>query len=255
MLGTGGSAQAGRVRAILPFDQSWLFSKSDPAGAEQASFADTGWRSLNVPHDWSIEGPFSQTAATTGRGGYLPSGVAWYRKHFTLSQDLSGHDVFVEFDGIMANSDVYVNGTKLGHHPLGYVSIRYDMTAAVKFGSADNVIAVRTDTSVQPASRYYQGAGIYRHVRVIAAAPVHVAQWGTYVTTPTITSSAATVHVTTSVTNGGTGVRQRVGARRRQRSRRRRATGGHGARPDDRRGRVGQLHVRRVGAPTPSSGI
>ncbi|MFL5307583.1 MAG: glycoside hydrolase family 2 protein [Polyangia bacterium] len=205
VLGTGGGAQAGGVRAILPFDQSWLFSKSDPAGAEQTSFADTGWRSLNVPHDWSIEGPFSQTAATTGRGGYLPSGVAWYRKHFTLSQDLSGRDVFVEFDGIMANSDVYVNGTKLGHHPLGYVSIRYDMTAVVKFGSADNVIAVRTDTSAQPASRYYQGAGIYRHVRVIAAAPVHVAQWSTYVTTPTITSSAATVHVTTSVTNVGTG--------------------------------------------------
>ncbi|HVY37021.1 MAG TPA: glycoside hydrolase family 2 TIM barrel-domain containing protein [Polyangia bacterium] len=206
VLGTGGSggAQGNRVRAILPFDQGWLFSKGDPAGAEQASFADTAWRAVNVPHDWSIEGSFSQTAATTGRGGYLPSGVAWYRKHFTLSQDLSGHDVFVEFDGVMANSDVYVNGTKLGHHPLGYVSFRYDMTPAVKLGT-DNVIAVRTDTSTQPASRYYQGAGIYRHVRVIAAAPVHVAQWATYVTTPAVTSGAATVHVTTSVTNGGTG--------------------------------------------------
>ncbi|HVV49113.1 MAG TPA: glycoside hydrolase family 2 TIM barrel-domain containing protein, partial [Polyangia bacterium] len=199
--GAGGGSMA-RVRTIIPFDQSWLFSNGDPAGAAQSSFADSAWRSLDVPHDWAIEGTFSQSAATTGRGAYAPSGVAWYRKHFTLPQNLSGHELYVEFDGVMANSDVYVNGTKLGHHPFGYVSFRYDMTAAAKVGG-DNVIAVRTDTSVQPASRYYAGAGIYRHVRLIAAAPVHVAQWATYVTTPAVTSSSATVHVTTSVENDG----------------------------------------------------
>ncbi|MES1209209.1 MAG: glycoside hydrolase family 2 TIM barrel-domain containing protein, partial [Pseudomonadota bacterium] len=173
------------------------------AGASGASFADSGWRMLNVPHDWSIEGPFSMTAATTGRGGYLPSGIGWYRKHFTVPQSLSGKRILVEFDGVMANSDVYINGTLLGTRPYGYVSFRYDITANVKFGTADNVIAVKCDNSVQPASRYYAGAGIYRHVRLIGAGPVHVDQWATFVTTPTVSAASATVHVTTVLVNGG----------------------------------------------------
>jgi beta-galactosidase len=197
-------------RTILPFDQGWLFVVGDPAGAAGSTFADTTWRALNVPHDWAIEGatppsdPFSQTAATTGRGGYVPSGVAWYRKHFTLDESLSGKEVYIEFDGIMENSDVYINGTHLGHHPYGWVSLRYDMTASVMFGMADNVIAVRCDTSVQPAERFYAGAGIYRHVRVLATDPVHVDQWATFVQVPSPTAASATVNVQTSVVNSGT---------------------------------------------------
>jgi beta-galactosidase len=111
--------------------------------------------------------------------------------------------VYVEFDGVMANSDVYVNGAHLGHHPYGYASFRYDMTSNVQFGTADNVISVKTDTTVQPAERFYAGAGIYRHVRVVAANAVHVDQYATFVTTPTPTTSSATVHVTTTVVNSG----------------------------------------------------
>jgi beta-galactosidase len=202
--GAGGSVAGSRVRDIIPFDAGWLFFKGDATGADQAAFADTGWRSLNVPHDWAIEGPFSQTATTTGRGGYVPAGIAWYRKHFTLPQSLAGRRVYVEFDGVMENSDVYINGTHLGHHPYGWVSFRYDLTASVTFGTTDNVIAVKTDTTTQPAERYYAGAGIYRHVRVVAANPVHVDQWATFVTTPTPTTASATVHVTTTVVNSGT---------------------------------------------------
>ena len=162
---------------------------------------------MNVPHDWAIEGPnppanpFSSTAATTGRGGYVPSGIAWYRKHFTLSQ--YRHQVFIEFDGVMGNSTVYVNGASIGNHPYGYVSFRYDITSNVKF-TGDNVIAVKTDTSVQPASRFYAGAGIYRHARLIATDPVHVDQWATFVTTPAPTTTSATVKVQTTVVNTGT---------------------------------------------------
>jgi beta-galactosidase len=185
-------------------DLGWLFNKGDAPGADQAAFADTTWRPVNLPHDWAIEGPFSQSAATTGRGGYAPSGIAWYRKHFTLPQDLSGRRVFIEFDGVMANASVYINGAQLGNHPYGYVSFRYDMTANAKFGTAENVLSVKTDTSVQPASRYYAGAGIYRHVRIIATDPVHVDQWATYVSTPAPTTASATVKVTTSVVNSGT---------------------------------------------------
>jgi beta-galactosidase len=208
---SGGSAGAGsggaptdpnRARVVMPLDRDWRFNKGNVAGAEQSGFADSGWRSLNVPHDWSIEGPFAENAPTTGRGGYVPAGVAWYRKHFTLPQSLSGRKVYIEFDGVMENSTVYLNGAELGNHPYGYVSFRYDMTANLKFG-ADNVLAVKVDTSSQPSSRYYTGSGIYRHVRVIAADPVHIDQWATQVTTPEPTAASAKVHVQTSVFNAG----------------------------------------------------
>jgi beta-galactosidase len=206
----GASAVAvNRFRTVMDFDPGWLFNYGDASGAGAASYPDGGWRRLSVPHDWSIEGanppadPFSQSAPSTGRGGYLPSGIGWYRKHFSLAGVPAARKVYVEFDGVMANASVYVNGTLIGTHPYGYTSFRYDITAAVAFGGADNVIAVRTDTSQQPASRYYTGAGIYRDVRLIATDPVHVDQWATYVTTPNATSSAATVHAQTTVVNSG----------------------------------------------------
>jgi len=202
--GAGGAAGGARLRMILPLDSNWLFNKGDAAQAYAAIFADSTWRKVNLPHDWAIDGPFDQSAATTGRGGYAPSGIAWYRNHFTLPTAVtSGQQVYVEFDGVMGNSTVYVNGTQLGNHPYGYVSFRYDMTKNTKFG-AENVIAVKTDTSTQPASDFYAGAGIYRHVRIIATDPVHIDQYATYVTTPSPTAAAATVHVTTSVVNSGT---------------------------------------------------
>jgi beta-galactosidase len=187
----------------MPLDRNWLFNKGDASGADGASFADSTWRPVNLPHDWAVEGPFDSGAKTTGRGGYCPSGIGWYRNHFTLPATVtSGQQVYVEFDGVMSHSTVYINGTALGTHPYGYVSFRYDMTKNIKFG-AENVIAVKTDTSQQPSSRYYEGAGIYRHARVIATDPVHIDQWATYVYTPTPTATSATVKVTTSVVNSG----------------------------------------------------
>jgi len=196
---------ANKVRTVTDFDPGWLFNYGDASGAGSATYPDSAWRKLSVPHDWSIEGrnppadPFAQSAPSTGRGGYLPSGIGWYRKHFSLASVPSTRKVYVEFDGVMANASVYVNGTLIGTHPYGYTSFRYDITAAAKFGGADNVIAVKTDTSQQPASRYYTGAGIYRDVRLIATDPVHVDQWATYVTTP----NANSVHAQTTVVNSG----------------------------------------------------
>jgi beta-galactosidase len=195
----------GRVRTIMPLDRNWLFNKGDVTGADGASLpADSTWRKVNLPHDWAIEGPFDSAAATTGRGAYVPSGIGWYRNHFTLPTTVtSGRQVYVEFDGVMGNSTIYLNGTQLGNHPYGYVSFRYDATKSIKFG-AENVIAVKTDTSIQPASRFYAGAGIYRRVRVIATDPVHIDQYATYVQTPAPTTTSATVQVSTSVVNSGT---------------------------------------------------
>ncbi len=189
-------------RSILSFDADWRFLKSDAPGAEKPAFADAPWRRLNVPHDWSIEGPFSQNNPTGGAGGFLPGGVGWYRKSFILPMASQRKRVYIEFDGVMANSDVWINGAHLGKRPFGYVSFRYDLTPHLKFGNAaPNVLAVRADNSAQPASRWYSGAGIYRHVRLCVTDAVHIEGWSTFVTTPRISSNSATVQVKNTVIN------------------------------------------------------
>jgi len=188
------------ARAVLSFDGDWRFLKGTATGAEQNQFADSAWRKLGLPHDWSIEGPFAETNKTGGAGAFLPSGVGWYRKHFTLPEKFSGKVMRVEFDGVMQNSDVWINGFHLGHRPYGYVSFSYELTGHLNFGG-DNVIAVRTDTADQPASRWYAGAGIYRHVRLVVTDPVHLAENSVFVSTPEIESNRATVRVEMTVTN------------------------------------------------------
>ena len=195
------SSAIGQVRSTISFDSDWRFLKGDATGAEAPNFNDSTWRKLDVPHDWSIEGPFDAKNPTAGSGGFLPSGVGWYRKHFNVAANQKGKRIFVEFDGVMANSDVWINGFHLGKRPYGYVSFGYELAEKLNFGS-DNVIAVRVDNSGQPASRWYTGAGIYRHVRLTTTEPAHIAQWGTFVTTTKITSVEATIHVSCEVMNG-----------------------------------------------------
>jgi len=194
-----GKAQA---RQETSFDDHWRFLNQDVKGAENVSFDDSKWRILNVPHDWSIEGQYDQ-ANTTGRGGgYLPSGIGWYRKVFTLGENVSMNEHYITFDGVMKNSDVWINGVHLGHRPYGYSSFTYDLTKYLKFGKKQvNVIAVRADNSVQPASRYYTGAGIYRHVRVISVNPLHFVPLGTFVSTQAINKNKATINLKSVLVN------------------------------------------------------
>jgi beta-galactosidase len=195
-------AASDHSQIILPFDNDWRFLKSDATGAEKPAFDDASWRGLNVPHDWSIEGPFDEKNPTGGAGAFLPAGVGWYRKHFTLPENVSARRVFIQFDGVMANSDVWINGVHLGHRPYGYVSFEYELTGHLTFGNAKpNVLAVRADNAQQPASRWYAGAGIYRHVRLVVTDPVHLEHWGTFVTTPKVDAGQATVQVDASVVN------------------------------------------------------
>lgn len=187
---------------VEPFDQAWRFALGDPAAAESAGYDDSGWQQLDVPHDWSIAGPMAKTNRTGGAGAWAPSGIGWYRKHFVLPQALEGQHVWIRFDGVMQNSEVWVNGTSLGKRPNGYVSFTYDLTAWVKFGSGQtNVVAVRTDTSAQPASRWYSGAGIYRHVWLGITDRMHFEPDSIFVTTPVIQSNAALVRIATRVKN------------------------------------------------------
>ena len=194
------------ARVTENFDASWSFLQTDTAGAEINNFDDSTWQKISVPHDWSIAGPFSETNKTGGAGGFLPSGVGWYRKHFTLPATDSGKSISIEFDGVMQNSDVWINGFHLGHRPNGYVSFSYDLTGHLNFGG-DNVLAVRADTSAQPASRWYSGAGIYRHVRLVVTDPIHFLQNGIFISTPQVSETNATVKIESAVTNYFDGTR------------------------------------------------
>ncbi len=192
-------AAPGNDRQRLLMDFNWKFSQTDTAGAEKVSFNDSKWRTLNLPHDWSIENEFIQNAPTGGGGGYLPTGVGWYRKHFVLPKSVVSKTAWIEFDGVYQNSDVWINGQHLGHYPNGYMSFYYDLTPYIKAG--ENIITVRVDNSLQPNTRYYSGSGIYRHVWLSIANPLHVAQWGTYITTPQVDSGSAIVNVKTKIEN------------------------------------------------------
>jgi beta-galactosidase len=179
-------------RTVLSFDTDWKFLKADPQGAEQPLFTDTSWRILDLPHDWGIEGGYARTNPTGRGGGYVEAGIGWYRKRFMLPEEDEHRHLFIEFDGIMMNSDVWINGWHLGHRPYGYSSFQYELTGHLHFGpGAANIIAVRADNSIQPYSRWYTGSGIYRHTRLVKTAPVHVDHWGTFLSTPEVSAARA----------------------------------------------------------------
>jgi beta-galactosidase len=194
------AAQSQPARERLVFDHDWKFAVGDTAGAEAPSYDAGGWRTVDLPHDWSIEGKIDPKNPMGGSGGFLPTGVGWYRRAFNAPAAWKGKRVSVEFEGVYMNATVYVNGQSLGMHPYGYTSFVHDVTPHLKFG-VPNVVAVRVDQSQQPNTRWYAGSGIYRHVWLHVADPVHVVQWGVFVTTPEVSAARAKVSVKTRVAN------------------------------------------------------
>jgi len=171
-----------QARERKNFDAGWRFILADSAQMATQTYNDTHWRTLDLPHDWAIEGDFYASNPSGAGGGALPGGIGWYRKHLSLDcEAVPGNRYFIEFDGVYMNSTVYVNGQEVGHRPYGYSSFEYDITKYLKQG--DNVIAVRVDNSDQPNSRWYSGCGIYRHVWLTETNPVHVKHWGVHVET------------------------------------------------------------------------
>jgi beta-galactosidase len=191
---------------ILPlrrtnFDDNWTFLKGDLQGANLPEFNDEKWDKTSLPHDWSIEGPFSKDAPGGATCAYLPTGIGWYRKQFTLPRASAGRKIAIQFDGVYQRSEVWINGHWLGMRPYGFISFVYDLTPYLRVGHQPNVLAVRVDNSLQPNVRWYSGSGIYRHTWLITTAPVHIAHWGTCVRTPQIDGKSAIVEVTTRVQN------------------------------------------------------
>ena len=188
-------------RTIADFDKGWQFNLGDVADAQQTGFNDANWRTLNLPHDWSIEGKFNKDNPATPEGGALPGGIGWYRKTFTMPASSKGKLVYIDFDGVYQKSTVWINGHELGFRPNGYISFRYELTPYLNFGSK-NTIAVKVDNSVQPNSRWYSGSGIYRNVWLVTTNKVAIDHWGTYITTPEINSKSAKVSLKVRIKNG-----------------------------------------------------
>jgi beta-galactosidase len=189
-------------RTVADFDKGWHFNLGDVSGAEQPAFSDAGWRELNLPHDWSIEGSFSKDNPATPEGGALPGGIGWYRKTFMVPASAKNKLVYIDFDGVYQKSTVWINGHELGFRPNGYISFRYQLTPYLNFGG-ENTIAVKVDNSVQPNSRWYSGSGIYRNVWLVTTSKVAVDHWGTYVTTPEVSAKSAKIKLQVKVRNSG----------------------------------------------------
>jgi beta-galactosidase len=185
------------AKACLNFD--WTFHLGDVEHAWQPDFCDNSWRKVDLPHDWSIEGSCDRNCPAGPRGGFLPTGIGWYRKTLEVQPSWSGKQVFIEFDGIYRNSEVWINGKSLGIRPNGYIGFEYDLTPYLRAGL--NMIAVRVDHTLAPSGRWYTGSGIYRHVWLNVKDPVHIAHWGTYAITSEITKAAAATFIRTAVVN------------------------------------------------------
>lgn len=187
-------------RQKVNFDFDWKFSKGDFPEAAKKMYDDSSWQDINVPHDWSISGPFLKENPAGNVGAYAPGGIGWYRKKFALSKTDSVSKVTVEFGGIYMNSEVWINGHYLGKRPYGYISFHYDLTPFLNFGS-DNVLSVRVDNSKEPSARWFTGSGIYRHVWLVKTNKLHIGRYGVYVTTSSLSKDVAKVEIKTAVEN------------------------------------------------------
>ena len=201
---------AQNYRNIL-FDKGWKFKKDNSIQAESAGYDDTGWRLLDLPHDWSIEdlpnqvadsiiGPFDKASVGASATGFTVGGTGWYRKKFVTEKSFQNRIVTILFDGVYMNSDVWLNGHHLGNHPYGYTPFHYDLTGYLMPPGQENVLAVRVK-NLGKNSRWYSGSGIYRHVWLSVTQLTHVQESGVYITTPQVSNNAATVKINTAIGN------------------------------------------------------
>jgi beta-galactosidase len=187
------------------FDSGWRFHPGGAQGAENPQFDDSMWRKIDLPHDWSIEdlpgtnSPFNINAISQVSGGFTTGGTGWYRKSFTIPENLKGKRFRILFEGVYMNSEVWLNGRQIGNHPYGYSSFWFDITDNLKY-EGENVMCVKVKNEGEN-SRWYSGSGIYRHVWLQVVSPLHTETWGTYITTPQVSEAEALVNIKTTIVN------------------------------------------------------
>ncbi|AUP80511.1 sugar-binding domain-containing protein [Flavivirga eckloniae] len=188
------------VRVVEDFNYDWKFNLVDNNAASKPDFDDSAWKKINVPHDWSIEAGYRKEN-TAASSGFVPGGIGWYRKAFTLLEADKEKVIRVLFGGVYNNSSVWINGHFLGKRPYGYSTFSYNLTKYLKFDGSVNVIAVKVDRTAYVDSRWYTGSGIYRKVQLVKTNPLHIKQWGVQITTPKVSQEAADVKITTKINN------------------------------------------------------
>lgn len=173
-------AYSNDLRNEVFMNSNWKFILKDIPEACNIDFDDSSWRVLDIPHDWAFENGYSKSALQGDNGGYAVGGVGWYRNTFELNNsDYSSHRIYIDFDGVYMNSEVWVNGHYLGKRPYGYISFGYEITPFVKIGK--NIVSVRVDNSREPSARWYHGCGIYGDVTLSILPVTHFKKWGTFV--------------------------------------------------------------------------
>jgi beta-galactosidase len=192
--------QAQEKNKVL-FTNDWKFILDSSHTLEGKQVNDEKWRHLNLPHDWSVEFPFDEKSPTGTGGGALRGGTGWYRKTFALPVSSKNKKVFIDFDGVYRNSEVWINGHFLGLRPNGYISFRYELTPYLTYGDETNLIAVRVDNSLQPNSRWYSGSGIYRNVWLVTENDLFVDHWGVYITTAKVDRQSSDVAAVIKINN------------------------------------------------------
>ncbi len=187
-----------RIKTNIDF--GWRYIARDfPHEEETHQVNEVPWQDINLPHEWSIEGPFNQEYNTTQ--GFLPMEIGWYRKGLRFPEFYAGKKIFIIFDGVYRSSDVWMNYAFLGHHESGYTSFMYDLTDYVRTGNRiPNGLRVRVDGR-RHEQDMYEGTGIYRHVWILVTNKLHASQWGTFVSTPRVSDSEAEIKVQTLVKN------------------------------------------------------
>lgn len=195
---TIGTVHAQLIRQQLLFNADWKFHKGDIDSAQKRNVNDGQWRTVELPHDWSIEGPFSKEWASGT--AFLPGGIGWYRKSFTVSKEWKGKNIFIYFDGVYKNSEVWINGHYLGKRPNGFIAFEYELTRYLNY-SGENSIAVKVDHAQFADSRWYTGSGIYRNVYLQAVDPVHIDLWGVAFTSSKVSTLSAKAAVSVTIRN------------------------------------------------------
>lgn len=186
-------------RIIENINIDWKFFRGDDPSAWYRGYEDTSWRYVTLPHDWSVEEPFSKEHSSGT--GYLPGGIGWYRKSMELSEELKGKKISITFEGVYNNSQVWCNSYYLGKRPYGYSTFTYDITPFVSFGAVNNVISVKVNHKDIADSRWFTGSGIYRDVYLTVTDHVHIDKYGVFVTTPEVSGKQATISVKSKVLN------------------------------------------------------
>jgi beta-galactosidase len=182
------------------FDESWFFRLVDPTLGFWQDPALTPERTVDLPHDWSVEFERDPSHPSGALGGFFRTGMGEYRKTFSAPEAWHGKKAFIEFEGVYMNAELWLNGHFLGRHPYGYTSFAFDLTPYLDYGG-ENALLVVVNNACQLNSRWYSGSGIYRHVWLMVAGLVHVDHWGVYVTTPVVTQREATIRVRTTLLN------------------------------------------------------